>query len=133
MADRADFAMLRYIFARSSMIDPQLKARVRAELFRCAFAGQFPTYTIFFNLIHPGRTMGQFPYKAHFNKIAEEERDNGYPDITFIVRSKSGYPSQIDFNEVGDDGPDPQQLASLRKGIAEIIKLYCPANTPSPY
>jgi hypothetical protein len=79
-------------FGESIMpMDAKLKARVRAELFRCAFAGEFPTYEKFFKRIHPGKKMGQFPYKAHFNKIAEEERDNGYPDITFIVRSKDGY------------------------------------------
>ena len=115
------------------MIDLQLKARVRAELFRCAFAGQFPTYTQFFNLIQPGKPMGQFPYKAHFNRIAEEERDHGYPDITFIVRGKDGYPHQINFREVRDGVPDSEQLKSLQKGTAEIINLYCPANTPNPY
>jgi hypothetical protein len=72
--------------------------------------------------------MGQFPYKAHFNEIAEEERDHGYPDITFIVRSTDGYPRQIDFGEVSDGTPNPEQLKSLKKGTAEIIELYCPAN-----
>jgi hypothetical protein len=133
MALRDDFVIIKHNWGRIMPMDAQLKARVRAELFRCAFAGQFPTYAQFFDRIHPGKTMGQFPYKAHFNKIAEEERDQGYPDITFIVRGKDGYPHQIDFSEVGEDGPDPKQLASLRKGTAEIIKLYCPANTQSPY
>jgi hypothetical protein len=114
------------------MMDVQLKTKIRAELFRCAFAGEFPTYTEFFNLIQPNKTMGNFPYQTHFNKIAEEERDNGYPDITFIVRSKDGYPNQIDFRDARG-GPDPKQLDSLRKGTDEIIKLYCPANTSNPY
>jgi hypothetical protein len=114
------------------MIDAQLKARVRAELFRCALSGKFPTYAEFFDRIHPGKTMGRFPYQAHFNKIAEEERDHGYPDITFIVRSSDGYPNQIDFRDARG-GPDPKQLDSLRKGTAEIIRLYCPADTSNPY
>jgi hypothetical protein len=115
------------------MVDHVLKAIVRAELFKCAIAGKFPTYAEFFDRIHPGGKMGQFPYKAHFNEIAEEERDHGYPDITFIVRSTDGYPRQIDFSEVRDGTPNPEQLKSLKKGTDEIIKLYCPANTRSPY
>ena len=114
------------------MIDIELKARVRAELFRCAFAGAFPTYAEFFDRIHPGKTMGNFPYQTHFNKIAEEERENGYPDITFVVRSKNGYPNQIDFDDARN-GPNPRQLDSLQKGTDQVIKVYCPANTLNPY
>lgn len=36
-------------------MDAALKAKIRAELFRCAVAGAFPTYTELFNRIHPGR------------------------------------------------------------------------------
>jgi hypothetical protein len=114
------------------VIDIELKARVRAELFRCAFAGAFPTYAEFFDRIRPGKTMGNFPYQTHFNKIAEEERENGYPDITFVVRSKNGYPNQIDFDDARN-GPNPRQLDSLKKGTDQVIKVYCPANTLNPY
>jgi hypothetical protein len=113
-------------------MDAKLKARIRAELFRCAIAGEFPTYTQFFNRIQPGKTMGNFPYQTHFNEIAKEERELGYPDITFIVRGVGGYPNQIDFSDARE-GPDPDQLRSLRKGTDEVIRLYCPPNTPNPY
>jgi hypothetical protein len=72
-------------------VDKQLKARVCAELFRCALAGEFLTYAQFFNRIRPGVKMGNFAYQTHFNEIAKEERENGYPDITFIVRGSGGY------------------------------------------
>jgi len=113
-------------------MDAQLKARIRAELFRSAFSGEFPTYTEFFNRIQPGKTMGNFPYQTHFNEIAKEERNHGYPDITFIVRIKDGYPNQIDFGDARG-GPDPRQLDSLREGTDETIKLYCPPGTKNPY
>jgi hypothetical protein len=113
-------------------MDAKLKARIRAELFRCAIAGEFPTYTQFFNRIQPGKAMGNFPYQTHFNEIAKEERELGYPDITFIVRGVAGYPNQIDFLDARE-GPDPDQLRSLRKGTDEVIRLYCPPNTPNPY
>jgi hypothetical protein len=113
-------------------MDAKLKARIRAELFRCAIAGEFPTYTEFFNRIHPGKAMGNFPYQMHFNEIAKEEREFGYPDVTFVVRSVGGYPNQIGFRDARQ-GPDPDQLRSLQEGTDELIKLYCPPNTPNPY
>lgn len=113
-------------------MDNELKGKICAELFRCALSGDFVTYTEFFNRIRPGKTMGNFPYQTYFNEIAKEERDHNYPDITFIVRSKEGYPNQIDFRDARS-GPDPRQLDALRKGTAKLIKLYCPANTANPY
>jgi hypothetical protein len=113
-------------------MDSTLKARIRAELFRCAVAGEFPTYTEFFRRINPGKTMGNFPYQTHFNEIARQERELGYPDITYIVRGVEGYPHQIDFREARG-GPDNDQLLSLQKGTDDVIRLYCPPNTPNPY
>lgn len=116
------------------MIDKALKSQIRGELFRCAVAGNFLTYTQFFNRIRPGATMGNFPYQTHFDEIAKEERANGYPDITFIVHrggEAPRYPAQIDFRPANP--PDAAQLSSLRKGTDEIIRLYCPPGTPSPY
>ncbi|MFZ3352885.1 MAG: hypothetical protein WA268_18700 [Xanthobacteraceae bacterium] len=116
------------------MVDRALKAKVRGELFRCAAAGQFVTYTEFFNRIRPGTPMGSFPYQTHFDEIAKEERNNGYPDITFLVHrtgQRPQYPAQIDFRPA--DPPDQQQLDSLRKGADGIIAMYCPPNTANPY
>jgi hypothetical protein len=113
-------------------MDPELKARIRAELFRCAITGIFPTYTEFYNRMHPGEAMGNFPYNTHFNAIAKEERDLGYPDITFLVRGVHGYPNQIDFCDARS-GPNGDQLRSLREGTEKLIELYCPANTVNPY
>jgi hypothetical protein len=116
-------------------VDPQLKARIRAELFRCAIAGEFQTYTQFFNRIRPGVTMGNFPYQAHFDEIAKEERANGYPDITFLVHRTGPppqYPAQIDF-QPSSHPPSQTQLDSLRKGTDALIAIYSPANTLNPY
>ena len=112
-------------------VDQKLKVKIRAELFRCAVSGSFETYTQFFNRIHPGKTMGNFPYQTHFNEIAKDERDLGYPDITFMVHGKDGYPHQIDFRDASK-GPDSAQLVSLRRGADEIVKLYCPGHS-HPY
>jgi hypothetical protein len=116
-------------------IDQTLKRRVRAELFKCAVAGEFPTYTEFFNRIHPGKTMGKFPYQTHLNAIAEEELTGRYPDITFIVCSqksdKKGYPHVIDGRS--SINPDAEQIKSVEKGTDEIIELYCPLGTRNIY
>ena len=116
------------------MTDRALKAQIRAELFRCAIAGEFLTYTQFFNRIRPGAKMGNFPYQTHFDEIAKEERNNGYPDIIFIVH-RSGeapqFPAQIDFRSANP--PDNKQLDSLRKGTDDTIALYCPPNIANPY
>ncbi len=114
-------------------VDQTLKAQVRAELFKCAIAGRFLTYAEFFDCIRPGGKMGQFPYREHFDQIAREERNNGYPDITFLVHrggERPRYPSQIDFRPA--DPPDEQQLDSLLKGTDNLISLYCP-QTRNPY
>jgi hypothetical protein len=114
-------------------MDMQLKARVRAELFRCAIAGKFLTYEDFFHRIHPGTKMGNFPYQEHLKKIAEEEKSLGYPDITFMVCGKeSGLPHWIDGRDASS-GPDATQINFLQKGTDEVIKLYCPPGTANPY
>ena len=75
--------------------------------------------------------MGNFPYNTHFDKIAEEEQSLGYPDITFMVHGVNGYPKQINFRP--GEPPNPAQLASLREGTDDIIRLYCPPATKNPY
>ena len=109
----------------------QLKAQIRAELFRCAIAGEFQTYTQFFNRIRPGKKMGNFPYQTHFDEIAREERGLGYPDITFMVHGVGGRPHQIDFRNARN--PDTAQIRSLQKGTEEVLKIYCRVHTKNPY
>lgn len=78
---------------------------------------------------------GQFPYQAHFDVIAKDERKLGYPDITFVVRRsdpKNPFPSQIDFRSA-KPAPNASQLKSLRLGTDQIIALYCPVGTQNPY
>jgi hypothetical protein len=116
------------------MMDERLKAQVRLALFDCAARGRFLTYEEFYELVRPGQKMGQFPLKAHFNAVAREERQLGYPDITFLVHRKGPppqYPSQIDFTDA--EHPTTTQIQTLRDGADEIIRLYCPAGTRHPY
>jgi hypothetical protein len=116
------------------LVGPPSKAQIRSELFRYAIAGQFPTYREFYNRIRPEGKMGVFPWSKIFDTIAKEERSNGYPDITFVVRrggKKPPYPGQIDFSSANP--PDAKQLESLREGTDAIIALYCPPGTPNPY
>lgn len=115
-------------------MNQRLKAQIRLELFRCAAAGTFVTYEDFYHRV-AGKKMGQFPYKRHFDAIAKEERKLGYPDITFLVHrsdKNNPYPSSIDFRSAKPK-PSATQLASLRRGVDQIIKLYCPATTSNPY
>ena len=81
-------------------MDPRLKAQIRLELFCCAAEGNFPSYQEFYERVTRKKMNGQFPYQAHFDVIAKDERKLGYPDITFVVRRsdpKNPFPSQIDF------------------------------------
>jgi hypothetical protein len=111
----------------------QLKAEIRLELFRCALSGKFLSYGAFYERVRPGKKMGNFPWTAHFDAIAREERDGGYPDITFLVHTSGPspqYPSQVDFRPF--DPNDKNQLTSLRDGTDGVIALYCPG-TRNPY
>ena len=81
-------------------MDPRLKAQIRLELFCCAAEGNFPSYQEFYERVTRKKMNGQFPYQAHFDVIAKDERKLGYPDITFVVRRsdpKNPFPSQLIF------------------------------------
>ena len=110
------------------------KTRMRAELFKCAVRGHFPTYSEMLPHLSPKISQGwRTEWSDDLNQIAMEEISHGYPDITYILHRsdpKSPYPSQILFRDAHN--PDPAQLSALRQGIAEIIKLYCPPNTKDP-
>lgn len=104
----------------------KLKGRIRAELFRKAISGEFVVYEDFYKHVSGKEMKGQFPWTTHFDAIAREERRHNYPDITFLVRSKTtNYPSQIDFKSAKPK-PTAAQLKGLRKGTDALIALYCP-------
>ena len=111
------------------------KTRMRAELFKWAAIGHFPTYNEMLQHLTPKIPTGwRKEWSVDLNQISMEEQSHGYPDITFILHRAdpaSPYPSQIDFRDA--ENPDPAQLDSLHKGIDEIIRLYCPPGTKSPY
>lgn len=73
--------------------------------------------------------MGNFPYQTHFNEIAKEERDLGYPDITFLVRGVNGFPNQIDFRDARK-GPDDDQLLSSTCRHGQTHRSLLPAAHP---
>lgn len=115
-------------------MDQRLKAQIRLALFDCAAKGRFLTYEEFYALVRPSQKMGQFPFRVHFDAIAKEERELGYPDITFLVHRTGPapqYPSQINFTDAKI--PDVKQIESLRIGADRIIELYCPRGTANPY
>jgi hypothetical protein len=108
------------------------KARLRAELFKCAAKGKFPAYSDMLKHLKPRIRSGWRPeWTADLNQIAMEERSHGYPDITFILRRKNYFPSQIEFREA--DLPDHEQIKALIKATDQIIKLYCPPRTKNIY
>jgi hypothetical protein len=111
------------------------RIRLRAELFKCAARGHFPTYNEMLPHLTPSIQQGWRPeWSGDLNQISMEEQSHGYPDITFILHRadpNSPYPSQINFRD--SHKPDAAQLDSLRKGTDEIIKLYCPSGTKNPY
>lgn len=107
-------------------MDTALKAKIRAELFRCAVAGDLPTYTEFFNRIHPGKQMAIFPTRP----ISTRSRKRS---ATSDIRKGCEWISEsIDFRDARK-GPDDDQLSSLRAGTYRLIELYCPPDTPNPY
>jgi hypothetical protein len=81
-------------------MDAKRKAKVCAELFRCAISGEFVTYTQFFNRIQPGKSTGNSPYQTHFNEIAKEERELPISPSwsgalgDFQIKSTSGMPGR---------------------------------------
>ena len=111
------------------------KVRMRAELFKWAAKGHFPTYSEMLQHLTPRISQGwRKEWSADLDKISREEQSHGFPDITFILHRAdpaSPYPSQIDFRDA--HVPDHKQLQSLQRGIDEIITLYCPPGTKSPY
>jgi hypothetical protein len=108
------------------------KARLRAELFKCAAKGEFPTYGDMLKHLKPRITSGWRPeWTADLNQIAMEERSHGYPDITFILRRKDYFPSRIEFRDA--DTPDNDQIKAIVKATDQIIALYCPSGTPNIY
>jgi hypothetical protein len=111
------------------------KVRMRAELFKWAAAGHFPTYNEMLPHLTPQISQGwRKEWSADLNQISMEEQSHGYPDITFILHradEDSPYPSQINFRDAHE--PDDKQLDSLDQGVKEIISLYCPPGTQSPY
>jgi len=108
---------------------------MRAELFKFAVRGHFPTYNEMFAVLKPTISQGwRAEWSDDLNQIAMEELSHGYPDITYILHRSdrnSPYPSQILFRDAHH--PDAAQLAALHRGVAEIIKLYCPPGTTDPY
>jgi hypothetical protein len=111
------------------------KARLRAELFKCAAKGEFPSYGDMRKHLVPKIKKGwRKEWSEDLNQIAMEERSHGYPDITFILhrQGQDGYPSQVDFRPIKKK-PDKAQRRSLIKGTDEIIALYCPSGTPNIY
>lgn len=111
------------------------RAHLRAELFKCATKGHFPTYSEMLPILLPRISQGwRSEWSDDLDQIAMEEISHGYPDITYILHRsdpKSPYPSSILFRDAHH--PDSAQLAALHQGIAEIIKLYCPPGTSDPY
>lgn len=108
------------------------KTRLRAELFKCAAKGEFPAYSDMLKYLEPRIASGwRAEWTAALNQIAMEERSHGYPDITFILRRKDYYPSQIEFRKA--DPPDDEQIKALIKATDQIIDLYCPPGTPNIY
>jgi hypothetical protein len=111
------------------------KARLRAELFKYAAKGEFPTYAEMRNHLVPKiKTGWRKEWSVDLDQIAMEERSHGYPDITFILRhsGKNGLPSRVDFRPI-KKLPDKDQRKSLINGTDKIIRLYCPKGTPNIY
>jgi hypothetical protein len=110
------------------------QARIRAELFKSACAGQFLTYSNFRQRLWPGMTGWRREWSRALDMIAMEERSHGYPDITFILHrddANSPYPTRINFRDATN--PDADQLETLREHTDQIISLYCPPGTLNPY
>ncbi|WP_316980028.1 hypothetical protein [Shumkonia mesophila] len=98
------------------------EALIRAELMKCARAGETPSYREF------GARVGippQGPWKPVLDKISREQTGQGLPDITFLLINKTtGYPGQIGFLRARKPTPEQKELARLK--LQEVFEAFCP-------
>src|SRR6478735_2677552 len=107
------------------------KSFIRRELFRCALAGEFLFYSEFRDRLWPGLSGWRKEWSEDLDTISREETDNGYPDLTFLLRKKENrYPSRIGFRDAKP--PDVNQKVQAHNAANQIIALYCPAGTTNP-
>ena len=76
------------------MTDRALKAQIRAELFRCAIAGEFLTYTQFFNRIAPVQRWATFHIK---HTSMKSQKRNGITVIPTLFSSCIGAGKRLNF------------------------------------
>jgi hypothetical protein len=103
------------------------KDLIRNELRKCAEAQPLKvlTYAAF------GERVGiptRGPWKGILDLIALEEKKANRPDITFLVVTKrTGYPSQICFQQANP--PSEKQKAKAKAELEKIIATYNPKAT----
>jgi hypothetical protein len=110
------------------------KDQIRAELLKCAkaqpiemcFYGDFATQRLGLPR-HPPPGW----WKKVLDQIAVEEKQQGRPNITFLLKRKdTGYPGQIGLKKA--ETPSPQQMAQARDELQRLIDEYSPGSR-NPY
>lgn len=105
------------------------KDEIRDALVAAAQEGApFPSYEKFGEHIGIWRMRGA---KDVLDWIAEEERQAGRPDVTFILHSATtGYPSQIGGSPAKPPSTEQKRIAAAE--MRKVIKRYCPGIS-NPY
>ena len=106
------------------------KDLIRSELLKCATATpmQFPTFRAL--AARAGMPI-QGPWKPILDVVSAEERNQGLPDITFLLLNRhTRYPMQI--GPVRSNDPTPEQRERARREVQKIIDRYNPG-TPNPF
>ncbi len=106
------------------------KDLIRSELLKCATATpmQFPTFRAFAARV--GMPI-QGPWKPILDVVSAEERNQGLPDITFLLLNRhTRYPMQI--GPVRSNDLTPEQRERARREVQKIIDRYNPG-APNPF
>ncbi len=94
--------------------------------------GEFLFYQQFRERLWPQMSEWRQEWNDDLDTISREESDNGYPDITFLLRKRAdGYPRRIGFRDANP--PDATQKNLAHNVADDIIALYCPPGTINPY
>ena len=108
-----------------------IEDRIRAKLLDYAKAKQIvlvPYGTLAAEL---GEHVMAVSNRTTLNRIADREKSNNRPDITFILKNRrTGYPGQIGGKRAHP--PSPEQKQRAKAEMQEIIREYSPCSS-NPY
>lgn len=101
---------------RNRIVYGERKAAIRAVLEACARKCRTISYR---ELGHAVGIPVEGPWKPVLDQISREEVANSLPDITYLVVSRDGLPSQIGF-----DPAKPPSEDQLQRAVNEMKRIF---------